>query len=310
MPNVIPTLLAAVSLARCTKSSSKPASSDSAFAGVQSRGAAVMGVDQYTSAHVFEELPDGGRIVLERKDASDSAGVATIRAHMRTIAEAFGRGDFSDPGMVHMTKVPGTDVMAAKRDAIRYSVADRPAGAEVRLTTSDTAAIRAIHQFLAFQRMDHRAAGHGAEPMTWVVRADGIGPVHVGMTSADARTALGLPAGAKGGAGCSYLAGTAGTALHAYVMLTSDTVVRFDVRDSSIATAEGARVGDSEARVQSLYTGRVSVQPHKYVAGGHYLVVTDPAHAADRIVFETDGKVVRQYRAGRTPEVTNVEGCG
>jgi hypothetical protein len=144
----------------------------------------------------------------------------------------------------------------------------------------------------------------------WVVRPDGVGPVNVGMTSADVRRALDLPASAGSVNGCSYLPGTSATALHANVMLTSDTVVRFDVRDGSIATAEGARVGDSEARVQSLYSGRVSMQPHKYVAGGHYLVVTDPAHPADRIVFETDGKVVTQFRAGRTPEVTNVEGCG
>ena len=39
--------------------------SDSAFAQVQERGRAVMGVDQYTSTHVFESLPDGGRIVLQ-----------------------------------------------------------------------------------------------------------------------------------------------------------------------------------------------------------------------------------------------------
>ena len=56
---------------------------DSAFAAVQERGKDVMGVDQYTSAHVFEDLPDGGRIVLDRDDPSDSAGIATIRAHMR-----------------------------------------------------------------------------------------------------------------------------------------------------------------------------------------------------------------------------------
>lgn len=138
----------------------KSRSDDSAFAAVQSRGAAVMGVDQYTSAHVFEDLPDGGRIVLERKDASDSAGVATIRAHMRSIADAFAKGDFSAPGMVHMTSVPGTAVMAARKGAIRYTVVDHPGGGEVRLTTSDTAAVRAIHEFLAFQRMDHRAGGH------------------------------------------------------------------------------------------------------------------------------------------------------
>jgi hypothetical protein len=154
------TLAVALLVASCA-TSTKTRNDDSAFAAVQTRGAAVMGVDQYTSAHVFEDLADGGRIALVRKDSSDSAGVATIRGHMRNIADAFAKGDFSAPGMVHMQKVPGTDVMAAKRAAIRYQVADLPGGAEVRLTTADPAAVSAIHEFLAFQRMDHRAAGKG-----------------------------------------------------------------------------------------------------------------------------------------------------
>ena len=37
---------------------------------------------------------------------------------------------------------------------------DRPRGGELRIASSDTAAVRAIHEFLAFQRMDHRAAAH------------------------------------------------------------------------------------------------------------------------------------------------------
>ena len=43
-----------------------PATSDSAYAGLQERGKSAMGVDQYTSRHVFEALPDGGRIELQR----------------------------------------------------------------------------------------------------------------------------------------------------------------------------------------------------------------------------------------------------
>jgi hypothetical protein len=152
-------LAAALAIASCARST-KSRNDDSAFAAVQARGAAVMGVDQYTSAHVFEDLADGGRIVLVRKDSSDSAGVATIRAHMRSIADAFAKGDFSAPGMVHMQAVPGTDVMAARRGAISYRVVDLPGGAAVRLTTTDSAAVKAIHDFLAFQRMDHRAGGH------------------------------------------------------------------------------------------------------------------------------------------------------
>lgn len=120
---------------------------------------------------------------------------------------------------------------------------------------------------------------------------------------------LGLPKG-KGSEGCSYLAGTAGTRLHANVMLSNDTVVRFDVLDSTIATAEGARVGDTEDRIRRLYAGHLVEQPHKYVAGGRYLIANPAGESVERIVFETDGRVVTKYRAGRRPEVEQVEGCG
>jgi hypothetical protein len=134
------------------------AAADTGFAGVQSRGEQAMGVDQFTSSHVFEPLPDGGRISLER-DTADSAGIAQIRTHMGQIAAAFKSGDFTLPGFVHAQAVPGTDVMAAKREAITYSVEELPRGGAVRLQTADRAAIRAIHEFLAFQRSDHHAAG-------------------------------------------------------------------------------------------------------------------------------------------------------
>ncbi len=56
-----------------------------------------MGVDQYTSAHVFEDLADGGRIILERGDSTDTAGIATIRRHMRSVVVDFQRGEFTSP---------------------------------------------------------------------------------------------------------------------------------------------------------------------------------------------------------------------
>ncbi len=127
---------------------------------MQSRGAQVMGVDQYTSAHVFEDLPDGGRVVLDRVDASDTAAITTIRAHMRDIEAAFRAGDFTKPFAVHAQTVPGTAVMTARRAAIDYAAVDRLQGGEVRITSRDPVAITAIHEFLAFQRQAHRAAAH------------------------------------------------------------------------------------------------------------------------------------------------------
>ena len=134
------------------------AASDDAFAALQARGASArgMGVDQYTSVHAFESLPDGGRIELQR-DVRDAAGVAQIRTHLQEIARAFAAGDFSTPAFVHMRRVPGTDVMAARRAAISYAYRALPGGGEVRITTADPDAVRAVHAFLAFQRSDHRA---------------------------------------------------------------------------------------------------------------------------------------------------------
>jgi hypothetical protein len=155
-------LAASIAFAACTARDTPGAKppTDSAFAEVQERGAAVMGVDQYTSAHVFEDLPDGGRIVLERGDPADGAGIAAIRAHMRQIAADFTAGDFSKPFAVHAMVVPGTKTMAERRDRITYEATDRPAGAEVRIRTADATAMAAVHEFMAFQRNDHRAAGH------------------------------------------------------------------------------------------------------------------------------------------------------
>ena len=121
-----------------------------------------MGVDQYTSTHRFDPLPDGGRIALQR-DTDDSAGAARIRAHLREIASRFASGDFSDPSFVHASaSVPGTRVMAEKRSAIRFQMLELPRGGEVRLTTLDPLAVAAIHEFLAFQRSDHRVQAKGS----------------------------------------------------------------------------------------------------------------------------------------------------
>src|SRR4051812_5873030 len=94
---------------------------DSGFRAMQARGKGVMGVDQYTSVHRFDALPDGGRIELQR-DRDDSAGATTIRDHLRAIAQAFATGEFTAPSAVHEENVPGVPVMSARRSAIRYEV--------------------------------------------------------------------------------------------------------------------------------------------------------------------------------------------
>lgn len=157
------TLTTALCLFACaprTPTAASPAA-DTSYAAMQERGKAAMGVDQYTSAHIFEDLPDGGRIVLQR-NPPDTTGTGAIRAHMSEIAAAFTRGDFDVPGFVHAQDVPGTSVMEARRTEIAYSADTLPRGGQVRITTHDSAAVTAVHQFLSFQRSAHHAAGHEA----------------------------------------------------------------------------------------------------------------------------------------------------
>jgi hypothetical protein len=139
------------------------AQNDSAFAALQKRGKVAMGVDQYESAHQFDVLPDGGRISLEMKDA-DSVAVAQIRAHLKLIEHAFQAGDFSTPEFVHARGMPGTEVMSRKKDLIKYTYADLQRGGEIRITSSDPESLTAIRQFMAAQRGDHHAGGHGHTP--------------------------------------------------------------------------------------------------------------------------------------------------
>ena len=128
---------------------------DTGYAALQRRGAMVMGVDQYTSRHTFDLLPDGGRISLVR-DSTDTAGVRTIRAHMQDIAAAFAAGDFAHALQVHQDELPGAAVMRQRRSAIRYSVDTLPGGGAVRISSSDSLVVRAIHEFLSAQRMEHQ----------------------------------------------------------------------------------------------------------------------------------------------------------
>ncbi|HYW13235.1 MAG TPA: hypothetical protein VE871_14845 [Longimicrobium sp.] len=151
----------------------------------------------------------------------------------------------------------------------------------------------------------------------WVMRHDGMGPLRVGMTLDEARTALGgdlamnpdSPDHSEGADRCDYPR-SARLPAGVQVMVVGERVVRVEVDSGTAATAEGARIGDAEARIQQLYPGRVTVEPHKYT-DGHYLVVRSAAagDTTNLLVFETDGRVVKGFRAGQKPQVQWVEGC-
>jgi hypothetical protein len=179
-------------------------------------------------------------------------------------------------------------------------------------TTDSTAAAPSTGQTTPPVSTDSAAA----QDTAWTLRHDGIGPLRVGMTAAEAEAALGHfrtipfnPGAPADSMACEYAASDR-LPEGVNVMMEGARVVRLDVVSGTVPTAEGARIGDTEARVQQLYPGRVTVGPHKYT-DGHYLTVR-PAEASDTthlIVFETDGQKVLRYRGGQKPQVEYVEGC-
>ncbi len=93
-------------------------------------------------------------------------------------------------------------------------------------------------------------------------------------------------------------------------MVIDGQIARVDIYGNSrITTIIGAKIGDSEDRIKSLYAVRIT--RHEYVQGGHYLtfIPNDTSDQQYRLVFETDGRRIKQFRAGRLPEVEYVEGC-
>jgi hypothetical protein len=134
-----------------------PMHSQHTASSVDVRGDKVMGFSHETAKHTFKLYADGGAIEVRVLSASDEATLRMVRAHLKHVADAFAKGDFSDPMAVHATDHPdGTDVMRAKKNSIVYRYSDVEDGGSVRLTTSDAGAVDAIHRFMRFQIDEHK----------------------------------------------------------------------------------------------------------------------------------------------------------
>jgi hypothetical protein len=109
------------------------------------------------------------------------------------------------------------------------------------------------------------------------VTINSIGPVKIGMNLPEAAAAANtrLSIGYAGSDSC-YSLQTEGELKGVGFMvtkddvksrlqyITSDVIARVDVDYSNITTLSGAKIGDTEARIKSLYPGQIKVTPHTY----------------------------------------------
>ncbi|MDF0556545.1 hypothetical protein [Kamptonema sp. UHCC 0994] len=148
---------------------------------------------------------------------------------------------------------------------------------------------------------------------------NGIGPIRVGMTVDEASQSAGIKLTRRGSGGrdeyqCSYVE-PKGEPKGIAFMVTKGRIARVDISGDRITTIKGARIGDTEERIFSLYPGQIQATRHPYQGrspyNGKYLTFV-PKDAADknyRIIFETANNRVMRFRSGKLPEVEAIEGC-
>jgi hypothetical protein len=124
---------------------------------VHHQGHGVMPFDLAKTTHIFRMTDSGGveRVIV--KDATEKDQVPLIQQHLRHEAEAFQRGDYSDPALLHGANMPGLKDLQAGAARIKVSYSALPTGAEITFETKDLHLLTAIHRWFGAQLSEHGA---------------------------------------------------------------------------------------------------------------------------------------------------------
>lgn len=166
------------------------------------------------------------------------------------------------------------------------------------------------------------AAAPAQQPPPDVLTVEGLGPVKMGMTIAEAEKALGARlkivfSEDNDAMSCGTGSRADGRNGDVSYMVMKGRIVRIAIfrpdegtpSNPPVRTPKNVGVGSSETAVQSAYGSIVEVEPHPYgTENDHYLIVKT-ADGKRGIIFETEDGKVSSFRAGVYPEVGYIEGC-
>ena len=120
------------------------------------RGNQGMGFAQDKTTHHFLLRKDGGAIQVTANSADDKTSMEEIHMHLRHITQAFQSGDFNIPMFVHDQTPPGVATMTKLKDQIHYKYESAENGGRVVISSANSEAVRAIHEFFKFQITEHK----------------------------------------------------------------------------------------------------------------------------------------------------------
>lgn len=147
---------------------------------------------------------------------------------------------------------------------------------------------------------------------------DGLGPLRINASPTEAEAAIGTPLDPwepDPSAPCHFhgIPGLEGVGL----MVSNGTIARIDIWEPAAAITTPARIGigNTLRDLERAYPGQVRLEPHPHLPRWRNAIVTPRANAAigthlNHWLFTLDeGDQIRQFRAGRTPELTWANGC-
>jgi hypothetical protein len=158
------------------------------------------------------------------------------------------------------------------------------------------------------------ASGQAALTERSKLELDGIGPIPVGMTVEEAARAgvrLIENSNTSNRVQCSSfnpLGGPEGISF----MVSWGRIVRIDIFNKQVTTVRGAKIGDTEEQILSLYPGQIRVIKNPLGGRGKNLIFVpqDEANRNYRLIFETRyDRQVSNFRTGQLPQVEYIEGC-
>ena len=129
---------------------------------VMKNGEKYMGFSQTATTHHFLIMKDGGAIRIETNDPNDTDNRDKIRSHLQEITKQFSNGIFTTPFAIHGQVPPGVPEMDKLKTEIQYTYEQTERGAQVRIKTTNSQALNAIHDFLKFQITEHKTG----DPLT------------------------------------------------------------------------------------------------------------------------------------------------
>src|SRR4051794_17329519 len=156
MTNFLAFLILTSTLTLQPQGAAAPPQDHSKHEKMEHRGNQGMGFDQEKITHHFLLRKDGGAIQVTANSADDKTSREEIQMHLHHIANAFRSGDFNIPMFVHDQKPPGVDTMTRLRDQIHYKYQAAENGGRVVISSANTEAVSAIHEFLKFQITEHK----------------------------------------------------------------------------------------------------------------------------------------------------------